>query len=45
MKWILISLFFVGLIMLLSYKAGFMGTGSYASNYEYDEFNTENAFI
>lgn len=45
MKWILISLSFVGLIMLLSYKVGFIGTGSYASNYEYDEFNTENAFI
>ena len=44
MKWILISLSFVGLIMLLSYAAGFIGTGSYASNYEYDEYDSENAF-
>ena len=45
MKWILISLSFVGLIMLLSYAAGFIGTGSYASNYEYDEYDSENVFL
>jgi len=45
MKWIVMSLSFVGLILLLSYAIGLLGAGSYVSNYEYDKFDTENTFL
>lgn len=45
MKWFVVSLSFVSVVMLLSYAAGLLGTGNYAINYEYDEFDTGNTFL
>jgi len=45
MKWLLITIFIVGLVILLGIKTGLFGTGYYVSNFENDEYNNENTFM
>lgn len=45
MKWILIAILWFSLIILLGYTTGLFGVGNYASNFEKDEYNIENAFF
>ncbi len=44
MKWFAIALPIVGLILLLGYTTGLIGTGKYVSNYEHDEYDSESTF-
>jgi len=45
MKWFAITLPIIGLIIFLGYAIGFLGTGNYVSNYEYDEYDSESTFL
>lgn len=45
MKWFLICPSFVGLIILIGFLSGLVGHGKYVSNFENDEYDTENTFI
>ena len=45
MKWILITILFLSLIILLGYTTGLFSIGNYASNFEKDEYAVENAFL
>ena len=45
MKWFQLVLFIIGLLVLLSYSFGLIGTGKYVANYELDEYDPYGLFI